>query len=65
MTSDVWLIVLCWVLHFACHECVRIFLEDPQTGARAKVDRLTVVFRAGIICRLFESPTAGGFVFGQ
>ena len=65
MTSDIWLIVLCGMFHFACHECVGIFLEDPQTGACAKVDRLTVVFRAGIICRVFESPTTGGFVFRQ
>ena len=66
MSPAVWsLFFVCWMLHFACHECVEVFLEDSQAGAGTEVDGLALIVRAGIFRRVFNGSPTGSLVFRQ
>jgi len=52
------------MFHFACHERIKILLEDAQTGARAEIDPLAAIDGAGIIRGACEFASAGSFIFG-
>ncbi len=54
-----------WMLHLACHERIGILLEDAQTGTSAKIDSLAAIHGTGILRRVFELTSAGGFIFRQ
>jgi len=59
------LILVCWMLYFACHESIRAFLEDSQAGAGTEIDGLAMIVRAGIFHRVFNSSPTGSSVFRQ
>jgi len=51
------------MLHFASHEWIRVLFEDAQTGVGTELDSFALIQGTGVICRIFEFASAGGFVF--
>jgi len=64
LPTKVLAIIFKWMFHFASHERIRILLENAQTGLRAEIDSLASVDGAGVIRRVVELASAGGFTFG-
>jgi hypothetical protein len=52
-----------WMFDFTCHKRIRRLFKDTQTGTRTKINSLTLINGAGIICWVFEFASAGSLVF--
>jgi hypothetical protein len=48
------------MLNIACHEIIRELLEYPQTGARRKIEFLTLIDCTGKTIGIAKFATSGG-----
>ena len=53
------------VFYLSLHERIRILFKDAQASTRAEIDSLAAIVSTGIICRVLEYASTGGFEFRQ
>jgi len=51
------------MFHFTSHEWLWVLFEDAQTGVGTEINAFALIQGTGVICRIFEFASAGGFVF--